>query len=132
MHGAHATHAAQEQKKKHEEEEEMTAYTRQELAEDFEFKIMRSSTGKFKNRDVIEQLKAEENMAGGGMVEKFDDNRIRFKRPISAQKKDNLLPSQIDPYRTKFGMSDSGVAAVVLGILALVGGTVALLVSLLG
>ncbi|MBT4002136.1 MAG: hypothetical protein HOF10_02350, partial [Chloroflexi bacterium] len=97
MHGAHATHAAQEQKKKHEEEEEMTAYTRQELAEDFEFKIMRSSTGKFKNRDVIEQLKAEENMAGWVMVEKFDDNRIRFKRPISAQKKDNLLPSQIDP-----------------------------------
>ena len=71
-------------------------------------------------------------MAGWVMVEKFDDNRIRFKRPIGAQKKDHMLPDQIDPYRTKYGMSDGGVAAVVLGILALIGGTVALLVIFLG
>ncbi len=132
MHGAHvAVHAAQEQRKNQEEEEEMTSYTRQELEEDFEFKIIRSSTGTFKKREAVEQLKAEEGMSGWVMVEKFDDNRIRFKRPLSAQKNDAMLPDGIDPYRSKYGMSEGAIAFVVMGVLALVGGTVALFVFLL-
>ena len=132
MHGAHgAVHAVNEQKKKQAEEEEMTTYSRQELEDDFEFKIIRSSTGKFKNREVIEQLKAEESMAGWVMVEKFDDNRIRFKRPVSAQKKDGMLPQGLDPYRTNVGISEGGIAAVVLGVIALVGGAIGFLVAFL-
>ena len=131
MSGAHiAIHAAQEQKKKQQEEEEMTTYTRQELENDFEFKILRSIGNKFKNRDIVEQVKAEEAMAGWIMVEKFDDGRIRFKRPLSTQKKDALLPPGIDPYRTRYGMSDGGQAAVILGILALLGGVIAILAYL--
>ncbi len=131
MSGAHAAaHAAAEQKKKQQEEEEMTSYTRNELENDFEFKIVRSSTGRFKKREIIEQLKEEEAMSGWIMVEKFDDNRIRFKRPLSAQRNDPMLPPGIDSYRTSYGMSEGGTALTILGVLALIGGVIVLLLSI--
>ena len=64
MSGAHAAvHAQQEKKKREQEEEEMTRYTDNELAEDYEFKIVRSSTGSFKKREAVEQVIAEEAVA---------------------------------------------------------------------
>ena len=65
------------------------------------------------------------------MVEKFDDNRIRFKRPISAQRKDPTLPPGIDPYRTTYGMGEGTMVLVILGVCAAVGGAIALVASLL-
>lgn len=133
MSGAHAAvHAAQEKKKKEQEEEEMTRYTENELTEDFEFKIVRSSTGAFKNRNTVEQVIAEESVAGWKFVEKFDDNRMRFKRPSSARGNDFALPAGVDPYRTSYGMSEFGLAMTILGVCALVGGLIFLLVTLLG
>lgn len=132
MTGAHAAiHAAQEKKKKEQEEEEMTPYTDRELSEGFEFKIVRSSTGAFKKREVVEQVMAEENMAGWKMIEKFDDNRLRFKRPATASRNDYNLPQGVDPYRTTYGMSDFGLAMMIFGVLGGVGGLIALLVWLL-
>ena len=124
MSGAHAAaHAAQEKKKKErQEEEEMTRYTETEMKEDFEFKIVRSATSAFKKREVIEQVIAEEAVAGWKFVEKFDDQRMRFKRPASAQRNDFSLPPGIDPYRTTYGMGEGGLAAIIVGsILALIG-----------
>lgn len=53
------------------------------------------------------------------MLEKFDDYRIRFKRPRSARVKDTYLPAGIDPYRTRYGASITQpvVISLILGIL---------------
>lgn len=119
MSGAHAAiHAAQERKRRR-EEEEMTQYRRDELENDWEFKIVRSTTGAFRGRQAVEELKAQESLAGWVMVEKFDDNRIRFKRPLSAQQKDPMLPPQVDPYRTRYGISEAGLAFMILGIIGM-------------
>ena len=132
MSGAHAAvHAAQEKKKREREEEEMTRYTDRELTEDFEFKIVRSTTNAFKKRETVEQIIAEEALAGWKMVEKFDDNRLRFKRPASARRNDYNLPPGVDPYRTTYGLSEFGLAMTILGVLLGVGGLIALLVWLL-
>jgi hypothetical protein len=132
MSGAHAAvHAAQEKKKREQEEEEMTRYTDRELAEDMEFKIVRSATGAFKNRNTVEQVIAEEAAAGWKFVEKFDDNRMRFKRPANARRNDFNLPPGIDPYRTTYGMTEFGLAMTILGTMALLGGVIAMIVWLL-
>lgn len=130
MAGEHvAVHAAIEKKRRQQEEEEMSNYTPQDLANDFEFKIVRSTTGAFKKFETIERIKAEEGLAGWVMVEKFDDNRIRFKRPVSAQKNDLSLPAGIDPYRTTIGLSEAGLAFTILGSMAVLGGLAFLLVQ---
>ena len=123
--------AHQAAKQKQQEEEEMTNYSGQELQQDWEFKIVRSATGAFSKREKIEQVVAEESVAGWVLVEKFDDNRLRFKRPASAKRNDFNLPPHVNPYRTNIGMSEAGLAFTIMGIMALVGGLVALLVWLL-
>jgi len=133
MSGAHAAiHAQQEKKKREQEEEEMTRYTDNQLAEDYEFKIVRSSTGAFKKRENVEQVIAEEAIAGWKFIEKFDDNRMRFKRPASARSKDYLLPPGVDPYRTTYGMSEFGLAMTILSSMAVLGGLIVLIVYLAG
>ncbi len=133
MSGAHvAVHAAQEKKKREQEEEEMTRYTDRELTEDYEFKIVRSATGAFKNRDTVEQIIAEESAAGWKFVEKFDDNRMRFKRPASARRNDFNLPPGFDPYRTTYGMTEFGLAMTIIGSMAAIGGVIMLIIWLAG
>lgn len=133
MSGAHAAvHAQQEKKKREQEEEEMTRYTDNELAEDYEFKIVRSSTGAFKKREAVEQVIAEESVAGWKFVEKFDDNRMRFKRPASARSKDFTLPPGVDPYRTTYGMGEGALAMVIIGSITVVVGLVILIIFLAG
>ena len=127
-----AVHAAQQKKKREQEEEEMTRYTDKELSEDYEFKIVRSSTSAFKNRDKVEQVIAEEAVAGWKFVEKFDDNRMRFKRPSSARRSDYNLPPGVDPYRTTYGMTEFGLAMTILGSMAALGGAIVLIIWLAG
>jgi hypothetical protein len=85
------------------EEEEMTQYTREDLDDDWEFKIVRSSTGAFRKRETLDKLREEEARAGWVMLEKMDDSRVRFKRPRRAQAQDTYLPPDVDPYRTTYG-----------------------------
>jgi hypothetical protein len=126
MSGAHvAAHAAQEKRKReHQEEEEMTRYNRSELEQDWEFKIVRSATGAFKKPEVLQAVIQQEAMTGWRMVEKFDDTRLRFKRPAAAARDDINLPAGIDPYRTSYGMSEGALGAVIglsiLGVVAII------------
>lgn len=92
----------------------MTGYTHTELAEGWEFKILRSSTSAFRKPEALRQAVEEERRAGWVLVEKFDNQRLRFKRPASARSGDGALG--IDPYRTSFGMSETKLLAVVLSI----------------
>ena len=96
-----------------EEEENMTAYNKEDL-EGWEFKIMRSYTGKFKDTAYVRQLCQEEAKAGWEMLEKFDDYRIRFKRRIDNRSNDQYLKT--DPYRTGVGLKANRLVAVAVAL----------------
>ncbi|MBW8011677.1 MAG: hypothetical protein FVQ83_10630 [Chloroflexi bacterium] len=91
-------HAANEKKNKLQEEEEMTNYSKEELQGDWEFKFVRSVSGAFKKPEELAFVVEEEALSGWKLIEKFDDNRIRFKRPASAKRNDATLPAYIEPY----------------------------------
>ena len=55
-----AAAAAAAQRRREEEEEHMTPYTPRELAENWEFKILRSATGAFKDPTVMQRWLTEE------------------------------------------------------------------------
>lgn len=106
-------HNAAEQVRQREEEEKMTRYNEDDL-DGWEFQIMRSAFGKFRDPDFVRKLRAEEAKAGWEMLEKFDDNRIRFKRKIDRRSIDAHL--ERDAYRTSVDIGASGVLWVILGI----------------
>lgn len=94
----------------------MTRYNQNENQGEWEYKILRSSTNAFKNRNRLEMVKEEEAMAGWQLVEKFDDKRLRFRRPMSAQQYDEQLPPDIDPYRATYGMGEGAMGFVIMFI----------------
>jgi hypothetical protein len=115
MSTAAAAAAAARRRREQEEEEHMTPYTPRDLAENWEFKILRSATGAFKDPAVMQRYLAEEAQAGWTLVEKFDNSRIRLKRPGAARQQD--AQCTFDPYRTRVGISQVG-----LGLLIAAGG----------
>jgi len=114
--------AAERKRRLQKEEEQMTRYRTEEL-EGWEFKIVRAATRKFRRPEVLQRVCEEEARAGWEMVEKFDDSRIRFKRPVERRSDDPHL--DIDPYRTQIGISGSSlelsVAGIVIGGLGVLG-----------
>ncbi len=95
----------------------MTAYTKEDL-EGWEFKIVRSNFGRFRNYAVVQEACKREAEAGWEMVEKFDDQRIRFKRRTEYRKRDAQLG--IDPYRTSGGLGEGRTVAMIIGLIAAV------------
>ena len=63
----------------------MTPYQDQDLSGDWEFKILRSVTGAFGKPEKLKEALDQEAKAGWVLVEKFDNGRIRLKRPASAR-----------------------------------------------
>lgn len=114
--------AAEARRRRNEEEEELTPYSESDLANDWEFKIVRSATNGFKNPETLKRVVDEEAQAGWVLVEKFDNQRLRFKRRRGAHPPH--ATTGIDPYRSYVGMSDNqlglAVAGVVIGITLLV------------
>ena len=105
------------------EEEQMTPYASEELAENWEFKILRSATSAFRDPAWLRQVLQEEARAKWTLVEKFDDQRLRLKRPVSARSGDASLG--FDAYRTWVGVGPGRFAiALVAGI---VGGVAVIL-----
>lgn len=90
----------------------MTSYDARELAEDWEFKILRSTTGIFGKPERLREVLEEEGRAGWVLVEKFDNQRIRLKRPVTARANDELL--DFDPYRTNTGITDAKLAVIIV------------------
>jgi hypothetical protein len=114
------------------EEEDMAKYTQDDLSNDWEFKIVRSESGAFRKPEVLKQLIEEEARAGWVMLEKFDDRKVRFKRPRSARARDTLLPPDVDPYRTRYGARTAQyavLASVVIGLVAAGLGVLAFLMA---
>lgn len=111
--GSTAAAAARRRRQLEEEEHDMTSYEPRDLSEDWEFKILRSMTGAFKNPQRMREVLDEESRAGWVFVEKFDNGRIRLKRPASARQRDQF--AEIDPYRTYVGYTEGQFVFVLLG-----------------
>ncbi len=113
------------------EEEEMTSYRADELGDGWEFKILRSATGCFKDPEKLRSALEEEAEAGWVLLEKFDNSRLRLKRPASARENDGSLT--FDAYRTHVGTSEAKLAltilAIVFGSIALIGLVTAFVVA---
>ena len=127
---AAATAAAAAAANARQEEEEMTPYSSKDLAEGWEFKILRNATGRFSDPFWLRSVLDEESRAGWLLIEKFDNYRVRLKRPVSARANDASLG--FDPYRTWVGIGQARftillVAGITLGIAFLFGVIVALL-----
>lgn len=92
----------------------MTSYDQKNPGDGWEYKILRANGNAFRNRNKLEQVREEEAMAGWELVEKFDDKRLRFRRPMSAQMNDDQLPSGPDPYRTQYGIGEGILGAIIM------------------
>ena len=98
----------------------MTPYSASDLSGDYEFKILRSATGGFRKAEKLREALDAEAVAGWTLVEKFDNSRLRLKRPASYRAADGKL--DFDPYRTSVGMGEGPMAAlIVLGIFGALG-----------
>jgi hypothetical protein len=122
--GAAAAAAAARRRRREQVEEEMAGYTPEELASGCEFKILRSATGSFRRPQFLKQVIEEERDAGWTLVEKFDNSRIRLKRPAAARIDGES--SRIDPYRSYVGISETAlglriVSAILLGLALMFG-----------
>ena len=113
-----AVAAAAARKKMLEEEEEMTGYNKEDL-NGWEFKIVRANTSKFKDPEVLRQVCDEEAQSGWELLEKFDNQRLRFKRRSDKRGNDQFATG--DPYRTHIGATEGQIVAIVFGILGVVG-----------
>jgi hypothetical protein len=107
--GAAAAAAARQRR----EEEEMTGYSERDLAEGWEFKFVRSATGAFRRPEYLRRVLEEEARSGWSLVEKFDNGRIRLKRPASARRMEPA--GGIDPYRSHVGIRDAALALIIMG-----------------
>jgi hypothetical protein len=121
--GAAAAGARARARRQRDEEELMTDYKPEDLAASWEFKILRSATGRFKDPDFLRAVLADEARAQWTMLEKFDNDRVRLKRPVAARASDATLG--FDPYRTWVGITENQlglrIVLTVLAVLALVG-----------
>ena len=103
-----------------EEEERLTTYNKDDLT-GWEFKIVRAYTGYFKKPDNLRRVCEEEAKAGWELVEKFDEYRVRFKRPVEKRRDDQFLQG-IDPYRTQAGIAGGKLAVrIIAAVLVAVG-----------
>jgi hypothetical protein len=125
-------------REREEEEEAMTPYDSQETLQSisdsqrsrsgkppkdprlvgWEFKIVRAQRNVFHDPLVFQQMCEEEANAGWILLEKLDDRRVRFKRPIALREivKADLMP--VDPYRSHYG-SSSRISPWLLGLAGL-------------
>lgn len=111
----HGAIIAAQKRRQDDEEQRMTKYNAEDL-NGWEFKIVHSTFGRFRNAEVIRRLMEEEAQNGWEMVEKFDDYRIRFKR--RTDKRALHSGGGVDPYRTSYGSGQRifPIIAIILGL----------------
>ena len=85
----------------------------------WEFKIVRAKRNLFKDPGVFQLLCDEEMEAGWILLEKLDDRRVRFKRPIALR--EIIKPEFLnrDPYRCSYGFAwhpGKGLRAIAFSI----------------
>ncbi len=108
----------------------MSEYPENITQDEWEYKIIRGNGSVFKKPEVLHRVCAEEQRAGWILLEKFDDMRLRFKRPMSARENDHRLG--FDPYRTRYGMAPGALAGVMVGLVFAIFILIVLLVKVSG
>jgi hypothetical protein len=83
------------------QEEDIPDY--QEHEKGWEFKILRTRDDGFRRGKLLRVVCAEESESGWILLEKLDDNRLRFRRLVKFRENDHLAKQ--DPYRTYYGIS---------------------------
>ncbi len=96
----------------------MTPYSDKDLAEGWEFKIVRSNGALFSKPERFRAILEEEKKGGWVLVEKFDDYRIRLKRAAGAKVMEGDFADGYDPYRSWVGVTDEQRTRIVLGVVA--------------
>lgn len=107
----------------------MTPYTSKELSEDWEFKILRTYMGGFRNPERLQLALEQEKRGGWIFLEKLDDERVRLKRRAGTKVVQGDFADGYDPYRTMITFSSPGsnaqmmtlVGITVIGLILLVG-----------
>ncbi len=123
--------AAQAAARRRREEEALAQYTPEDLAGGWEFKFLRSARSEFGHPDRLRAYLDEEAKAGWTLLEKFDNGRLRLKRPIAARANDGALG--FDAYRTAVGTSELKLALiVVVSMLAVIGLVIGIVVAVKG
>ncbi len=85
----------------------------------WEYKIVRASSDLFGNPAIFHKLCREEAEVGWILLEKLDDRRVRFKRPIELRDAPRPNLPTFDPYRTHYGpMSNAMTWAVAIVFLS--------------
>jgi len=123
--------SAARKRKLEEQEEKMTTYDQNDL-QGWEFKIVRSAFGAFRNPEKLRRLCEEEARSGWEMMEKFDDHRIRFKRRTDRRSSDQYLEQNVDPYRSSMSSGGGSVAIIIGAVIALLLGGLAFAGAFLG
>ncbi|HIK10668.1 MAG TPA: hypothetical protein IGS52_10435 [Oscillatoriaceae cyanobacterium M33_DOE_052] len=88
-----------------------TAWQSQPSGE-WEYKIVRANRDLFRNPEVFQQLITEEALAGWSLLEKLDDRRVRFKRPVALRDTIDVSQLNFDPYRSHYGPETEYVSLV--------------------
>lgn len=96
---------------------EMTANGTVRLPKDprlagWEFKIVRANRDLFRDPEIFQQVCEEESHSGWILLEKLDDRRIRFKRPLVLRDMVKSSALSIDPYRSHYGPTSNWSTAV--------------------
>lgn len=121
LHRRLANAAAEEQVRRREEEEQLTAYGERELVGDWEFKILRTYMGGFRDPERFRAALEQEKRGGWILVEKFDDERIRLKRRAGTKVVQGDFADEYDPYRTMISFpTNSWANAVPIAVLTIV------------
>lgn len=69
----------------------------------WEFKILRASRNLFQNPNILQRVCEEEAKAGWILLEKLDERRLRFKRPMALRELIKPETLKYDPYRCHYG-----------------------------
>ena len=128
--GAAGAAAAAAVELQRQEEEEMTPYNARDLDEGWEFKILRSNFATFRNPEKLRAVLEQEKHGGWTLVEKFDDQRIRLKRPAGAKQAQGEFADGYDPYRTTVGTAPHVIVMAALGVAVSLGLIMVLIASL--
>ncbi len=120
---AAAAAAAEKLRRDRLEEEAMTAYVPKDL-DGWQFKIVR---GSFRTAEHLQALQVEQAQYGWNLVEVFDQERVRFKRPASEVLKDAERFG--NPYNTKSACG--GVTQQTVAVLVVLGCLLALLAAVM-
>jgi len=97
-------------------EEETISYGRGDM-DGWEFKIVRSATGRFRNTETLQETCRQEAAAGWELLEKLDDYRLRFKRRTERRHDDYV---RSDPYRANVNSAWSPTLLRIIGLLLLI------------